>query len=44
MPNYVKNLLKMNGIADLPLFRENDGKRELDFNRLIAMPKELNVV
>lgn len=44
MPNYVKNIVKMEGIADLPLFREVDGQKHFDFNKLIAMPEELNVV
>ena len=41
MPNYVRNILKMDGIADLPLFTEVDGAKELDFNLLISMPAEL---
>lgn len=43
MPNYVRNLVKMEGIADLPLFREVDGKKHFDFNKIIPMPEELNV-
>ena len=43
MPNYVKNRVVMEGIADLPLFREVDGKKHFDFNRLIPMPKELEM-
>ena len=43
MPNYVRNLVKMEGIADLPLFLEVDGKKHFDFNRLIPMPKELEM-
>src|SRR5699024_1215714 len=39
MPNYVKNRVVMEGIADLPLFREVDGKKHFDFNRLIPIPK-----
>lgn len=41
MPNYVRNILKMDGIADLPLFTEVGGAKELDFNLLISMPAEL---
>lgn len=43
MPNYVKNRVVMEGIADLPLFIEVDGKKHFDFNRLIPMPKELEM-
>lgn len=43
MPNYVRNLVKMEGITDLPLFLEVDGKKRFDFNKLIHMPEELNV-
>lgn len=43
MPNYVRNIVKMAGIADLPLFTEGDGVKEFDFNLLIPMPKELEV-
>lgn len=43
MPNYVKNIVKMQGIADLPLFEEVKGQKHFDFNKLTAMPEELNV-
>ena len=43
MPNYVKNRVKMEGIANLPLFREVDGKKHFDFNKLIPMPAELEM-
>ena len=43
MPNYVKNLVKMKGIVDLPLFREVDGVKHFDFNKVIPMPEELHV-
>lgn len=43
MPNWVKNIVKMPGIATLPLFREVDEEREFDFNKLIPMAPELNI-
>lgn len=43
MPNYVKNIVEMAEIADLPLFQEEDGKKFFDFNTLIPMPEELNL-
>lgn len=43
MPNYVRNIVKMEGIADLPYFTEADGRRCFDFNKLVAMPPELNI-
>ena len=39
MPNYVRNRVVMEGIANLPLFREVDGKKHFDFNKLIPMPE-----
>lgn len=44
MPNYVKNIVKMKGIVDLPLFNEVNGQKYLDFNRLIEIPQELCVL
>ena len=41
MPNHVRNIVKMEGIADLPYFTEVDGHRCFDFNKLVAMPKDL---
>lgn len=43
MPNYVKNIVKMSKISNLPLFREVDGEREFDFNKLIPMADELKI-
>lgn len=43
MPNYVKNIVKMPGIANLPLFHEEDDEREFDFNKLIPMADELRI-
>lgn len=44
MPNNVKNIIKMKGIASLPLFRDlEDGTRAFDFNKLIPMPPELDI-
>lgn len=44
MPNYVRNIIQMKGIASLPLFSENtDGKKNFDFNKLIPMPESLKV-
>lgn len=43
MPNYVKNIVKAEGICRLPLFSEENGKRYFDFNKIIPMPESLNV-
>lgn len=43
MPNHVKNVVKMEGITNLPLFVEEDGKRRFDFNKIILMPESLNI-
>ena len=43
MPNYVANVVKMKGIAELPLFTEQDGKNYFDFNKIIPMPESLDV-
>lgn len=43
MPNYVKNRIAMNGIDNLPLFKDEDGKTQFDFNKLIPMPKSLEI-
>lgn len=43
MPNHVKNVVKMEGITNLPLFVEEDGKRCFDFNKIILMPESLNI-
>ncbi len=43
MPNWVKNIVKMPGIANLPLFSEKDGEKDFDFNKLIPMAAELNI-
>ena len=43
MPNWVKNIVKMPGIVNLPLFSEEDGATDFDFNKLIPMPVELNM-
>lgn len=39
MPNYTENRIIMEGIEDLPLYK----KGQFDFNKLIPMPKSLNV-
>lgn len=44
MPNYVKNIVHMEGIANLPLFAEEGEKKHFDFNKLIPMPEALDVV
>lgn len=44
MPNYVRNVLRMSGIAKEPLFKQYDDGLSFDFNTLIPMPEELNVV
>ena len=43
MPNYVRNIVKMKGIADLPLYNERSGEKYFDFQKLIPMPAELDV-
>lgn len=43
MPNYVRNIVKMKGIADLPLYNERPGEKYFDFQKLIPMPAELEV-
>lgn len=44
MPNHVKNVIKMKGITNLPLFsKDEDGKRYFDFNKLIPMPESMNL-
>ena len=43
MPNHVKNVVKMEGITNLPLFVEEDGKICFDFNKIINMPESLNI-
>ena len=44
MPNWVKNRVKMNGIADMDLFSVNDdGEKYFDFNKIIPMPNELDM-
>lgn len=43
MPNNVRNIIKMKGIVNLPLFYTNEGKKCFDFNKLIPMPDSLNV-
>ena len=43
MPNHVANVIKMEGIAKLPLFSMEKGERFFDFNKLIPMPESLNL-
>ena len=48
MPNHFRNVIKMKGIAGLPLYTEGkDLTREtvqiFDFNKIILMPESLNV-
>ena len=43
MPNHVKNVVKMEGITNLPLFVEEDGKKCFDFIKIILMPESLNI-
>lgn len=44
MPNYVRNIIRMKGIANLDLFRTyKDGVKGFDFNKLIEMPESLNM-
>lgn len=43
MPNNVRNIVKMEGIENLPLFVIEDGVKCFDFNRIIPMPESLDV-
>lgn len=44
MPNHVKNIIKMKGIKNLPLFSmDDDGYESFDFNKLIPMPESLQL-
>ena len=49
MPNHVKNIVKMEGIAKLPLFATEQNKYDkrdvtyFDFNKIIPMPESLNI-
>lgn len=44
MPNHVRNVIKMQGITELPLFRTyDDGSKGFDFNKMIPMPESLNI-
>ena len=43
MPNHVRNIVKMEGITNLPLFSEEDGKKCFDFGKVIPMPESLNI-
>ncbi len=43
MPNYVRNIIKMEGITTLSLFSEIEGKKTFDFNKIIPMPKSLDM-
>ncbi|MCM1102022.1 MAG: hypothetical protein NC398_11630 [Acetatifactor muris] len=50
MPNHVKNIVRMEGITKLPLFKteyDEYEKRDVtcfDFNKIIPMPESLNMV
>ena len=44
MSNCVRNIMKMEGIATLPLFATEDGEIYFDFNKIIPMPKSLDIV
>lgn len=43
MPNWVRNIVRMKGIADKPLFIEAEGRKVFDFNKLIPMPESLGI-
>ena len=49
MPNHVKNIVKMEGITKLPLFKTEYDEYEkkdvtcFDFNKIIPMPESLNM-
>ncbi|MCM1440504.1 MAG: hypothetical protein NC131_15090 [Roseburia sp.] len=43
MPNHVKNIVKMKGVVNLPLFTMEDDVKCFDFNKIIPMPESLNM-
>lgn len=44
MPNHVTNILNAKDLIVLPIFTEDeDGEKQLDFNKIIPMPEELNI-
>ena len=43
MPNYVRNIIRMRGIASEPLFCEGEDGPSFDFSKLVPMPESLNV-
>lgn len=43
MPNWVKNIVRMEGITSEPLFIEEDGAKDFDFNKIIPMPESLRI-
>ncbi|MCM1216001.1 MAG: hypothetical protein NC548_15950 [Lachnospiraceae bacterium] len=43
MPNHVKNIVKMKGIVNLPLFTMDNGVKCFDFNKIIPMSESLNI-
>lgn len=43
MPNWTYNTIHMEGIAELPLFAEEVGVKNFDFNKIIPMPESLNI-
>lgn len=43
MPNWVKNIIHMEGIAREPIFVEEDGGKHFEFDKLIPMPESLKV-
>lgn len=45
MPNWVTNKLRGENISSLPIFTTGEnGEKQLDFNTLIPMPEELNII
>ncbi len=43
MPNHVRNILKMEGVTNLPLFTVDENEKRFDFNKIIPMPLSLDV-
>lgn len=43
MPNHIKNIVKIDGIRELPIFTEIDGDDCFDFTKILPMPKELEL-
>jgi hypothetical protein len=44
MPNHVQNILRADGISELPIYDSNEnGEKFFDFNKVIPMPESLQI-